>query len=442
MRHSQRVLALASLAYIGFAASPAFAGVLTVAPTGASYTQIQAAVNAAGPGDVIMISPGSYTAVTINGKSLTLCSRSAGSVTIFGTTTVVNLTASQRVILSGLNGFGQPTVTTGAGAGAGLVVLNNAGHVRVETCVFTGADGLGDGFSVTSGGCCWSPPEGVGRDGAYVDGNAQGVSFTACEFQGGRASDSNLAFPICYCGSSQSGGSGLLIKSSLVSLYDCILRGGRGGHNGGEGGRGGSGGVLVNGLPITAVCSSGSTFRGGKGGDGVDGISGYPGRGGNGLYLNTGTSARLLDNAFVPGLPGFSWGWGGYAGLNITGGGVVHTDTESRLVMTTDRYARAGSVVDLRLQGAPGQQMKLILSRASTFQILASWHGTMLSSPGKGSVVVPLGPIPASGVLQTRYTVPPLPTGLGATSVFVQAYRDDPILGPKLAAGSTITLLR
>ena len=173
----------------------------------------------------------------------------------------------------------------------------------------------------------------------------------------------------------------------------------------------------------------------------MDGISGYPGRGGDGLYLSPGSSARLLDNTFVPGLPGYSAGWAGYQGANITGGGTVHTDTESRLVMSTDRLARAGRVVDVRVQGTPGQDITLILSRTPTFQILPSWHGTMLSLQNKGSVEVPIGRIPANGILQTRYVAPPLPAGLASVPVFVPAYGEDAVLGPKLAAGTCVTLL-
>lgn len=84
MQHSQRVLAIASLAFSDFTAAPAFSSVLTVAPSGATYTQIQTAVIAAAQGDVIIISPGSYSGVTIDGKTLTLCSKSTGTVTIIG----------------------------------------------------------------------------------------------------------------------------------------------------------------------------------------------------------------------------------------------------------------------------------------------------------------------------------------------------------------------
>lgn len=83
----------------------------------------------------------------------------------------------------------------------------------------------------------------------------------------------------------------------------------------------------------------------------------------------------------------------------------------------------------------------MLVSRTPTFQILPSWRGTLLSNPSKGSVAVPLGTIPANGVLHSRYLVPPLPTGVTSMTVFVQAYRTDPVLGPKLAAGTGVTLL-
>ena len=63
MQHSLSRVSLASLALVGFWQASAFAGVLTVAPAGAQYTQIQAAVNAAVSDDVILISTGNYSAV-------------------------------------------------------------------------------------------------------------------------------------------------------------------------------------------------------------------------------------------------------------------------------------------------------------------------------------------------------------------------------------------
>jgi hypothetical protein len=233
------------------------------------------------------------------------------------------------------------------------------------------------------------------------------------------------------------------MQSTLVSLYDCNLRGGDGGHNGAAAGDGGAALRLSNGAPITGACCSGSQFQGGRGGDGLDWLCGEGGYGGNGIVVGSQTSVRLLANTFVQGMGG-SW----YANFSqgqpapaISGFGAVHTDSESSLVMTTDRLARAGSVIDIRVAGSPGQTISLLLSRAPTFQILPSWHGTMLSSPGKGSVEVSLGTIPANGILQTRYTAPPMPAGFASVPVFVQAYRDDPVLGPKLAAGTCITLL-
>src|SRR5678815_5063828 len=113
MLYSQRLLVPAVLALVGLSQATAFANVLKVAPTGAPYTQIQPAINAASDGDVILISPGVYYGpVTIDGKSLTLCNKGGGDVTTWFRTAVRNLTASQRVILSGLKGIGSPAVDT------------------------------------------------------------------------------------------------------------------------------------------------------------------------------------------------------------------------------------------------------------------------------------------------------------------------------------------
>ncbi|MBL8858147.1 MAG: hypothetical protein JNL28_06580 [Planctomycetes bacterium] len=442
MHVSNRVLATALCTLTAFASAPTFAGVLTVAPTGANYTQIQAAVDAAASEDVILISPGSYTAVTIDGKSVTLLSTGAGNVTVLGTTTVKNLTATQRVILSGIRGFGSTTFLTGAGTGVGLFVSSNYGHVRVESCKFYGAIGWGDNTTGVGSVCCGMPLASAGRDGAYVLSNSQGVAFTACELQGGRAAN---ALAACVCGNSLWGGDGLRVQSTLVSLYDCLALGGRGGDNGSEGGAGGAGCRTIAGTLPTGAFASGSTFRGANGGDAWDFLLPVTGgAGGTGMLVGPSTGVRLLGNTFSAGAGGISY-FGNYPpgapGTQLSGGGSIFTDPESRLVMTTDRFARAGTVVNVRIQGTPGQVIHLLVSRAPTFMILPSWRGTLVSLPGKGSVDVPVGAIPANGVLQTRYQVPPIPGGATSATVFMQAYRFDAVLGPKLAAGTTITLL-
>jgi hypothetical protein len=153
----------------------------------------------------------------------------------------------------------------------------------------------------------------------------------------------------------------------------------------------------------------------------------------------------LLDNVYVGGAGGLSY-FGtfppGAPGLGFGGGGTIFHDPESRLVMTAERVVRAGSHVDVVVQGTPGQQIRLIASPTPTFQILASWRGTLLSLPGKGAADVYVGQIPANGVLRTRYDVPHHASAGAASTVFLQAYRTNAVLGPKLAAGTSIVLLR
>lgn len=168
------------------------------------------------------------------------------------------------------------------------------------------------------------------------------------------------------------------------------------------------------------------------------------GGGGNGLFVSPSTGVHLLAYQALGGTGGIAHFGDQPPGVNgtpISGGGSIFIDPETRIKMTTDRLVRAGSVVDMRIEGAAGQEIKLLVSRAPTFQILPSWRGTLLSQPGKGSVEVSLGRIPASGVLFTRYVAPALPPGLQAMTVFVQPYRDDPVLGPKLGTGSSLTLV-
>lgn len=447
MQISHRVLVSAILALTSFASS-AIAGVLTVAPTGAQYTQIQTAVNAAGPDDVILIGPGAYSAVTIDGKGLTLIKQGTADISILGTTTVRNLSASQRVVLSGLRGFGQPSAQYTATDGMGLLIENNAGNVRVEYCSFFGAIGWWDNTHgpFSGGSCGLNTPECKGRNGAVLFQNTAGVSFGACELRAGRGADAaHTTIWECGVGNSERGGDGLLVVATLASLYDTFCIGGRGGSNGTVGGAGGAGCRTTAGTSQTGVFASATTFAGGNGGDAWDYFNSGAGAGGTGLIVGPSTGAHLLAQQTFGGWGGVAF-FGGFPpganGAPMSSGGSIFTVPESALRMTTDRVAHAGSRVNVRVQGTPGQVIYLRVSPEPTFKILPSWHGTLLSLRSPGSEDTLLGTIPASGILQRRFLVPELPAGATSSIAYVQAYRADPVLGPKLSAGTSITLLR
>src|SRR5690349_16128261 len=256
----------------------ASADVLVVAPTG-PYTQIQAAVNAATDGDLVLVKPGSsYVGFHVQAKSLSIVADAGLSgVGLQGTVIVSDLAAGQTVTVSGLNA--DASVAGTEGLHYGFYSNNNLGSVRCESCRFYGLpylDYSGDGF-----------------DAARIV-NSSDVSLVACTMQGG----------YCFEGYSWTipvGGCGARCELSSVTIVDCSLHGGLGleGSWGTTSGGGGAGLAAGN----STVFLSSSTAQGGEGGDG--GFAGpMPAPGGAGVHSFNGGLVRVLDCVSAGGMNG------------------------------------------------------------------------------------------------------------------------------------------
>lgn len=429
-----------SLMLVASFTTSADAGVLTVAPSGAAYTDIQAAVTAANAGDLVLVSTGTYGPVTIDGKDLTICADFGANVSIVGTTTVRNLSAAQQVVLSNLDGAGVTSSLLDETAGAGLVVTSNAGLVRVEGCRFSGARGSDSGGFLQF--CCDYGGHDDGWDGAWMRDNLAGVAVSGSTLTGGEGLQTN---PNCGCGFGALGGDALRVRATLVSVYDSTLAGGRGGSNGTTGGPGGAACRTVGGTTTTGVFASGSSFTGGNGGDGYDGIIwSEGGDGGPGLLVGAGTTVQLLDGQFVGGTGGvaayniFPVGADGSAQVIL---GSAFTYPVSSIGFDSMTLVRGGDRARLEVTGAPGESVRLVVSSAPTFQVLPSWRGVRLSAVGTRKVDRVLGTIPSSGVLIGHVRMPPLPAGTSSRTYYLQAYRADPVGGPTLAAGYAVNVI-
>ena len=429
-----------SLMLVAAFTTSAGAGVLTVAPSGAAYTDIQAAVTAANPGDLVLVSTGTYGPVTVDGKDLTICADFGATVSIVGTTTVMNVSATQQVVLSNLTGAGVTSSLLDETAGAGLVVADNAGFVRVEACRFSGARGSDTGGFLQF--CCDYGGHDEGWDGGLMRDNLAGVSLAGTTLIGGEGLQTN---PNCGCGFGAVGGDALRVRATIVSLYDAMLVGGRGGSNGTTGGEGGAACRTIAGASTTGVFASGSSFTGGDGGDGYDGIIwSEGGDGGSGLFVAAGTTVQLLGDQFSGGSGGiaaYDIFPAGSNGLGQVISGTAFTYPGTSVGFEAMTLARGGDQVRLEIQGTPGESVRLVVSSTPTFQVVPSWRGVRLSAIGGRKVDRALGTIPSSGVLVDHVRMPQLPAGTPSRTYYVQAYRADPVGGPTLAAGYAVTVI-
>lgn len=126
--------------------------VLTVAPDaggGADFQDLQVAIDAAAPGDTVLVQAGQWTSVSIVGKGIDLVVdidpveigdqfASWGDVFVFGGISIRDVPAGQRVLVRGLsvqNEYGSYLPA--------LEVLDCPGPVWIQDCDFWSFSGVG-----------------------------------------------------------------------------------------------------------------------------------------------------------------------------------------------------------------------------------------------------------------------------------------------------------
>lgn len=381
--------------------TPAAQGnVLSVGPFGGQqFTSIQAAVDAAGEGDVILIEPGFYPGPTvIDGKSVSLVKDFAPfalNVVFAESLTIRNLAADQEVLLHDIQFSGNPL---GVGSSAAVSVENGVGKVLVEECICLGSPGL---RVLNAENVFVARSTLQGRDGL----TSQSVNFSPA--------------------------SGLTATDSELAVYNSVLGGGAG--QPGLAGAlqvlpgDGAPGILLARAELTI---SGSDVQGGDGAPGLVGQQGQcvdPGAGAAGLEVFKFTvipsQATLIDTATqggAEGLPAF-----GCAGLGADGPAIE--DPFGTLVelpvsglnssYTQSSPVRGGEDTLLTLGADPGDVAFVAVATAQDHLVLAS--GDVLLA-GPAPVVLALGAVPAGGFINQFTTAPLLPAGLDQLTLYTQ----------------------
>lgn len=393
-----------SASFVSFAvllfAAVARADVRVVSATGgAPYTSIQAAVNAANDGDVILVRPGSYSAFVVTNKALDIVADPLASVT--GGTLVQSLTATRSVTLSGF-------VFASTNFVPALRLLNNTGAVRMQGC-----DASGPTNSLPNGG-------------------APGLDV---------ANSLDVAVVRGYLGGSNgptNGGDGrpaLTCTSSRIALYDVEARAGSGGNDypdypGDPYVYAGYGGNAVDALSNLFSFAAGSQLFGGNGGIGYGGAT--QGVGGVAISYQL-TAGHLLGNLLVSGLPP-PLGW---TPANDLAGSARH--------VSGVRPLREGQPLQLHFTGLPGEEVLLHTGDREQFQYAGALRGVRLvrtKLPGQPpNPVLQVGTIGASGILTWTTTVPDLGSGVESKRVLIQPSFRDPSGGEILGPAETLVLL-
>jgi hypothetical protein len=384
-----RLVPIQTLSALSLLAGPALAGVIRIAdqPGTGPFSTLQAAVDAAPEGALLLVEAGSYGAATIDGKSLSIVAMPTSGTKSGAALTVKNLAAHQVVVVSGL-------YVASTTSSPGVTLTGNLGHVRLQGCTISGGKGS------------FMNPA---HAGVRVQ-DCLKVVLSACTLYGGSPGYLSGLSPVA-------GGHGLQAIQSAVALYDCTLFGGNGSHEGSPmGGEGGDGCNLTG----WGIFASGTSFSGGSGGGGDYIGCTTGGTGGDGLQLAN-AQAVLLDETLQAGGGGWSpcnqFGASGSV-IESVGGIVTELGGESRklsgAVLSSD-----GKSVALTLAGEPGDQLFLLTGFAPAY-VFRPALGVWAVKPPVHVPAVPVGVVGPSGSLSVVVPTAQLPTGLGHGTEFLQ----------------------
>ncbi|MBK6941673.1 MAG: hypothetical protein IPH13_15970 [Planctomycetes bacterium] len=421
LRHLFLAASFASFPASSFAAT---VHVVSFAPgPGVDFTSAQAAVDAAAPGDVILFRQGAYGSVTIAGKGITLVA-DAGAI--------VHLSAPFSFSASmGPQSFhnvvrdvpaGQRVVFRGIGSMRGLEIVDCDGAVWIEDCTVGGtAPALRAIDSVRVDLIRGS----VNGPSGYVDTAVQTIVPT-----GDAAWIVGSHF--CAVGASIVGGDGKDFAFTQLGPTSPT-----------DAGRG-----LVLDSGATAWLEA-STITGGTGGDGAGSRAQlYCFNGGNGgVGLRVIASTATLRNASILGGPGGSvvgsclfWTLSPGIGANavdVVSGSVTTSDFSGGSIALSSPTRESQSTT-LSLTGSANGAAVLFVGTSLATGPAATPLGSTLVSPSTFVALIPLGPAGSIGV---PVTLPLLPAGIDAASLFTQAAFCSSVDGCAFGAASELTVL-
>ncbi len=352
---------------------------------GVHFTTIQAAVNAAADGDVVLVRSGSYAGVTVDAKELAVVA-DAGADARAQLCVVRDLAPSQTVELRGL------FLTA-------LRLENSLGPVWIEdvTVERPAVGGAGFGGAVDIIGCrdvglqrctisVLENPFSPGKHGVRIQTSEVHLYLTTAT--GGKGADFALFGSV--------GGAGLRVESGAVYLYGGAYVGGAGGAGAGMG-------------PFGS-CDPGSA-------------------GGPGLFLAAGAQLTRAGGFFLGGAggPGGVDLWGGFVCANGPPGpptSIDPTATVFPLNVLSQSYeidspVRGGQVATGRVDGVGAVEVFLLVSPEPAHEIFTSLLGAACVSPN-GLIVLPVGTTDLNGDLALAFPMPFLGGGVEAIHLFTQ----------------------
>lgn len=382
---------------------------------GAAFSDIQSAVDAAAPGDIVLVRAGTYAGFVIDAKPLSVAGLGPllNSVRIEGSTSVRNIAPDDQVLLSrltlqGADGAVAPPL------GHGLSLRASEGSLRLQSCIVLGGE-LGSPFDAEGAG-----PASLSGAAAILVDDCDDVVLMDVGCEGGLGQSVTT-------GPGGPGGPGLAVTRSTLAVLDCTLVGGVGGSSNPSGLElGGTGGVGVQLTRNTTLFALGGRFMGGFGGWGSE--FGPLSSGGTGLEIAEDCTARVRDVALLGGFGGFN------VGCNCngpSGAAFVELGRLETVPGSPPAFAASPAVV------ATGQTLSLsgdtpallLISLDAMLTYLPARQGPLVVAPAWIANGVPLNGTPLEVLL-------PAPLGVDGLVLHLQSLSLDG-LGP---AGSLVLL--
>jgi hypothetical protein len=463
---------LASLTSIlAASAAVAHADVRVVAPTGAPFTEIQAAVDAANDGDVVLVKAGTYASFVIRNQEVAVIADTGHVVLVDGAIRVSGVGATRSVLIVGLKATGRESPS--ASTRHGLFARNCAGSLRIVGCELRGAPLNTFAFGPGPQSNYPQPlPSCYEGQGAWVERCAD-VAFVGCTLQGSDAQPT-LGYggfgTRPYAGATD-GGHGIYGDSSQIALLDSTFHGGRSGLGYGfgpicepapfAGPATGYMGIAGDGCRTQSsfVFASACTFTGAAGWPPTCLFQCFceaPSDGGHGFVNDAAPGPHFrLDGALVPGMgapPNGSpcpCGIGGnFCNPNDPPGiagqpsqGPVTTLAGSARRMTGPSVVREGAQATVTFHGEPGDRVELFVNDRPGFLFLLGLRGVNLVQRTRPMLAMQVGTIGTGGTLVHTWTVGDLGAGVEARVQHMQAVMTDGAGVGTLSSPLVITLL-